>query len=44
VSNYAGLTYYGIDGYEFGNDLQYIALANPSAPIRAAAQVQHRVA
>ena len=32
------LTYnYGIDGYEFGNDLQYIAMANPSALIRAAA-------
>ena len=32
------LTYnYGIDGYEFGNDLQYIAMANPNALIRAAA-------
>ena len=32
------LTYnYGIDGYEFGNDLQYIAMANPYALIRAAA-------
>lgn len=32
------LTYnYGIDGYAFGNDLQYIAVANPSLLTRAAA-------
>ena len=39
ASNFAlELTYnYGIDGYEFGNDLQYVAIANPSALIRAAA-------
>lgn len=32
------LTYnYGIEGYEFGNDLQYIAVCNPSSLVRAAA-------
>jgi catechol 2,3-dioxygenase-like lactoylglutathione lyase family enzyme len=37
-SNFAlELTYnYGIEGYAFGNDLQYIAVANPSALVRAA--------
>ena len=31
------LTYnYGINGYQFGNDLQYIALAKPAALVRAA--------
>ena len=32
------LTYnYGIENYEFGNDLQYIAIQSPSALIRASA-------
>lgn len=39
VDNFAlELTYnYGIDGYAFGNDLQFIGLANPTALVRAQA-------
>jgi lactoylglutathione lyase len=39
LTNFAlELTYnYGIDGYKFGNDLQYIALHSPSALTRAQA-------
>ena len=39
LSNFAlELTYnYGIDSYEFGNDLQYIAVACPAALVRARA-------
>lgn len=36
------LTYnYGINGYEFGNDLQYIALAVPDATQKATAAGYH---